>query len=55
MPIRNYTGGVVAAISVSGPIKRLKENHQDIVAALKGVGATISRRLGYVDAMRYRP
>lgn len=55
VPVRDYTGNVVAAISVSGPIKRLKENHQSIVDRLKGVGATISRRLGYVDAMKYRP
>ena len=52
VPVYNYTGGVVAAISVSGPVERFMENKEKIVEELKSVGSTISRRLGYVKAMR---
>jgi DNA-binding IclR family transcriptional regulator len=54
VPIHNYTGAVIAAISVSGPIKRVHENQERVVAQLKTVGETISRRLGYVPAMKLR-
>ncbi len=54
VPIYNYTGGVIAAISVSGPIKRICENREKIVDELKNVGGSISRRLGYVKAMKLR-
>lgn len=54
VPIHNYTGGVIAAISVSGPIKRVKENMPSVIDQLKSVGAMISRRLGYVSAMKNR-
>lgn len=54
VPIYNYTGKVVAAISVSGPIKRLHENYEKVISELTQVGATISRRLGFVAAMRLR-
>jgi DNA-binding IclR family transcriptional regulator len=54
VPIHNYTGSVIAAISVSGPIKRISENREKIVEELKGVGATISRRLGYVKSLKFR-
>lgn len=54
VPIYNYTGKVVAAISVSGPIKRLHENLERVTEELMQVGATISRRLGFVAAMRQR-
>ncbi len=54
VPIYNYTGAVVAAISVSGPIKRLSENRAVIIDELKSVGATISKRLGYVKAIKFR-
>ena len=54
VPIYNYTGGAVAAVSVSGPVDRIMENKGKIVEELKNVGLTISRRLGYVKAMRSR-
>ena len=54
VPIYNYTGSVVAAISVSGPIRRLNESQEKVIEELKNVGATISRRLGFVVAMRQR-
>lgn len=56
VPIYNYTGNVVAAISVSGPLKRMNENKDQIVQELKSRGAVISRRLGYVKTLaNYRP
>lgn len=54
VPIYNYTGGVIAAISVSGPIKRLNENKEKVVEELKKVGRVISKRLGYVNAMKMK-
>ena len=54
VPIYNYTGAVIAAISVSGPIKRINEHREKVVEELKNVGATISRRLGFVKAMKMR-
>ncbi len=53
-PIYNYTGGVVAAISISGPVKRVRENRQKIIDELQSIGGMISRRLGYVKSMRKR-
>lgn len=54
VPIYNYTGNVIAAISVSGPIKRVGESREIIINELKSVGEMISRRLGYVSAMKKR-
>lgn len=54
VPIHNYTGRVVAAISISGPVKRVSESRQKIIDELQSIGGTISRRLGYVKAMRGR-
>ena len=54
VPIYNYTGNVVAAISVSGPTRRIQENREKIIGELKNVGATISRRLGYVKSLALR-
>jgi DNA-binding IclR family transcriptional regulator len=54
VPIYNYTGAVVGAISVSGPSARMQEQSDRIIAALKGVGEMVSRRLGYVKTIRSR-
>ena len=54
VPIYNFTGNVIAAISVSGPIKRVKEDRDRVIEQLKNVGATISKRLGFVSAMKLR-
>ena len=54
VPIYNFTGAVIAAISVSGPIKRVHENQDRIIDELKSVGAVISKRLGYVGSMKQR-
>ena len=53
-PIHNYTGSVIAAISVSGPSKRMQENHEQIITELIVVRESISKRLGYVSAMKYK-
>ena len=49
-PVRDHTGGVIAALSVSGPVyrfteKRLREVVPDVVAA----AAAISHRMGHLD------
>jgi len=47
-PIRNYQGGVIAAISISSPIFRIDENAQNnLKEALIETSKKISKRLGY--------
>jgi len=48
-PVRDYTGSVVAAISISGPAMRMTEKKimEDLVQAVKEGGEEVSRRLGY--------
>ena len=48
-PVRDYTGNVVAAISISGPAMRMmdKKMVDDLVLAVKDAGEEVSRRLGY--------
>ena len=50
VPLYNYTGAVVGAISVSGPSKRMLEQWNSTIVALKHAGDVISRRLGYVKS-----
>lgn len=52
VPIHNYTGRVIAAISISGPKRRMNENHEAIVSELTQAGDLISKRLGYVPLMK---
>jgi DNA-binding IclR family transcriptional regulator len=49
-PMRDHTGGVIAALSVSGPVyrfteERMREATPDVVAA----AAAISNRMGHLD------
>jgi DNA-binding IclR family transcriptional regulator len=49
-PVRDHTGGVIAALSVSGPVyrfteERMREVTPDVVAA----AASISNRMGHLD------
>ena len=49
-PVRDHTGGVIAALSVSGPVyrfteERMREVTPDVVAA----AAAISQRMGHLD------
>ena len=48
-PVRDYTGNVVAAVSISGPAMRMTEKKivEDLIQAVKEAGEEISRRLGY--------
>ncbi|KOR78230.1 IclR family transcriptional regulator [Peribacillus frigoritolerans] len=52
VPIFNYTGQAIAAISVAGPTERVLSNKEDIIKALKNVNTYVSARLGFVPAMR---
>ncbi|MCD2137333.1 IclR family transcriptional regulator [Salinicoccus halitifaciens] len=53
-PIRDYTGKVVSAITVVGPIQRMKEYKiRDIAAKVIAAGEDASERLGY-DARFFR-
>jgi DNA-binding IclR family transcriptional regulator len=54
VPIHDYTGRAVAAISVSGPVQRMNEGRESIVEKLQSVGDQVSRRLGYIKAMKGR-
>lgn len=47
-PIRNYTGNVIASMSVSGPATRIpKERIPALAARVREVAAKLSARLGY--------
>ena len=47
VPIKNYESQVVAAISVSAFVKKIKDNFNEIVKDLKIAAAGISKELGY--------
>jgi DNA-binding IclR family transcriptional regulator len=50
VPVRDHTGAVVAALSVSGPAYRMdKAGIEAQIEDLKAAGAQISRRMGYLD------
>jgi len=51
-PIRDHTGLVSAAISVSAPVQRMtKKNMQTTVPTVMAAADAISRRLGYLPAL----
>ena len=51
-PIRDHTGLVVAAISVSAPVQRMtKRNLQTAVPTVVAAAEAISRRLGYIPSL----
>ena len=54
-PIRDQTGTVVAALSISGPLSvfRWNERRDSLITALIELADRISIRLGYVTAPRY--
>jgi len=52
VPIFNYTGNAIAAISVAGPTERMITKQEDVILAIKSVDSYISTRLGFVPAMR---
>jgi DNA-binding IclR family transcriptional regulator len=50
-PLRDYTGGVIAAIGAAGPIGRIKEaGIPDFTAQVCATAARISAHLGYILA-----
>lgn len=51
-PIRDYTGRVVGAVSVSGPVSRLTDRRlaQELIPQVQTAAGEISRRLGYRPA-----
>ncbi|WJQ05523.1 IclR family transcriptional regulator (plasmid) [Geobacillus stearothermophilus] len=52
VPIYNYTGNAIAAISIAGPSERMTLKRDEIINNLKSVNSYISKRLGFVPAMR---
>lgn len=46
-PVYDSTGAVKAAVSISGPITRLKDNREKIVKELQWATRAISEKLGY--------
>lgn len=52
VPIFNFTGHAIAAISVAGPTDRMIGNKELIIDSLKNVHNIVSTRLGFVPAMR---
>jgi IclR family KDG regulon transcriptional repressor len=52
VPIFNYTGKAIAAISVAGPTDRMTAKREAVISALKDVNSYVSARLGFVPAMR---
>ena len=47
-PIRDHLGNVVAALSVSGPQKKIKSpKEKDFIHQVMGAAALISHKMGY--------
>lgn len=53
-PIYNYSGKVVAAICVSGPIDRVVQNKEILIKELLEAVDHISKRMGFVPSMLRR-
>ncbi|MDN8588164.1 IclR family transcriptional regulator [Paenibacillus sp. 11B] len=51
-PVFNYTGKVIAAISVAGPTARILDKQDELKALVKENSSLISKRLGFVPSMR---
>lgn len=52
VPVFNYTGRVIGAISIAGPTLRMVQNRGAFTEKLMETALQISRRLGYVPSMR---
>ena len=49
-PVRDHTGGVIAALSVSGPVYRFTEERlREVVPDVVAAAAAISHRMGHLD------
>ncbi|OUS75658.1 transcriptional regulator [Paenibacillus sp. MY03] len=51
-PVFNYTGKVIAAISVAGPTARIFDKQDELEAHVKEKSSLISKRLGFAPSMR---
>ncbi|WP_027414968.1 IclR family transcriptional regulator [Aneurinibacillus terranovensis] len=51
VPIRDYTGKVVYALSVIGPIHRMNPYNSSMIAKIKSAAKEISDRLGYLERL----
>ncbi|MFF2889116.1 IclR family transcriptional regulator [Paenibacillus sp. NPDC057967] len=54
VPIFNYSGRVVGAISCAGPTNQVQSSKEIILSKVVESGEQISRRMGYVPSMRLR-
>ncbi|MBU3101688.1 MULTISPECIES: IclR family transcriptional regulator [Clostridium] len=45
-PIKDFTGKVVGAISISGPVSRISENEDDLIYEIISAAKTISTQIG---------
>lgn len=52
VPVYNYTGRAIGAVSIGGPTPRMKENHDFNSNQLKEAALQVSRWLGFVPDMR---
>lgn len=51
VPVFNYCGDIVAAISISGPAENFANGKEiEIISYMKELGRNVSRKMGYVDA-----
>jgi DNA-binding IclR family transcriptional regulator len=49
-PVRDHTGGVIAALSVSGPVYRFTEERiRDVTTDVVAAAAAVSHRMGHLD------
>ena len=49
-PVRDHTGGVIAALSVSGPVYRFTEERmREVTPEVVAAAAAISQRMGHLD------
>jgi DNA-binding IclR family transcriptional regulator len=49
-PVRDHTGGVIAALSVSGPVYRFtEERRREVAPDVVAAAAAISHRMGHLD------
>lgn len=46
-PVKDITGNTVAAISISGPAARMRQNKEALINSVKETAAYISRAMGY--------
>lgn len=48
-PVKDMTGNIIAAISVSGPTERMRQNRLQLIDAIKEEAKDISEAMGYIE------